>query len=80
MLEAGKNYALRVVRDPLRTYWFSYRQSITNAEAIWSQNGLEVRIGGESIPATAGHTTLLDMTPGSYIGKAEELARRINAL
>lgn len=65
VLEAGKNYALRIVRDPGRTYWFSYRQSITNLEAIWSQNGLEVRIGGESIPATGGHTTLLDMTPGS---------------
>lgn len=64
-LEAGKNYALRVVRDPSRVYWFSYRQSITNTEAIWSANGLEVRIGGESIPATAGHTTMLDMTPGS---------------
>ena len=64
-LEGGKNYALRIVRDPLRTYWLSYRQSITNAEAVWSRNGLEVRIGGESVPATAGHTTLLDMTPGS---------------
>ncbi len=64
-LEAGKNYALRVVRDPSRVYWFSYRQSIASAEAIWSNNGLEVRIGGESIPATGGHTTLLDMTPGS---------------
>lgn len=64
-LEAGKNYALRVVRDPSRVYWFSYRASITNAEAIWSDNGLEVRIGGESVPATSGHTTLLDMTPGS---------------
>lgn len=64
-LEAGKNYALRVVRDPARTYWFSYRQGITNTEAIWSANGLEVRLGGELIPATAGHTVLLDMTPGS---------------
>lgn len=64
-LEAGKNYALRVVRDPSRVYWFSYRAGITNAESIWSNNGLEVRIGGESVPATGGHTTLLDMTPGS---------------
>ncbi|MEQ2008914.1 MAG: PKD domain-containing protein, partial [Limisphaerales bacterium] len=64
-LESGKNYALRIVRDPSRVYWFSYRQSITNTEAIWSANGLEVRIGGESVPATGGHTTLLDMTPGS---------------
>ncbi|MBI5799494.1 MAG: hypothetical protein HZA92_02040 [Verrucomicrobia bacterium] len=64
-LEAGKNYALRIVRDPSRVYWFSYRQSITNTEAIWSANGLEVRIGGESVPATGGHTALLDMTPGS---------------
>jgi hypothetical protein len=64
-METGKNYALRIVRDPSRVYWLSYRQSITNTEAIWSANGLEVRLGGELIPATAGHTTLLDMTPGS---------------
>lgn len=64
-LEAGKNYALRVVRDPSRVYWFSYRASITNEESLWSNNGLEVRIGGESVPATGGHTTLFDMTPGS---------------
>jgi hypothetical protein len=64
-LDEDKRYALRIVRDPARTYWFSYRQSITNTESIWSANGLEVRIGGELIPATAGHTTLLDMTPGS---------------
>jgi hypothetical protein len=64
-LEAGKNYALRIVRDPSRVYWFSYRAGITNPESIWSNNGLEVRIGGESIVATGGHTTLLDMTPGS---------------
>ena len=64
-LEAGKNYALRIVRDPSRVYWFSYRASITNEESLWSNNGLEVRIGGESVPSTAGHTTLLDMTPGS---------------
>ncbi len=65
VLEAGKNYALRIVRDSNRTYWFSYRQSITNAESIWSSNGLEVRIGGESVMASSGHTTMLDMTPGS---------------
>lgn len=64
-LDAGKNYALRIVRDPSRVYWFSYRTGITNPESIWSNNGLEVRIGGESVPATSGHTTLLDMTPGS---------------
>ena len=64
-LDAGKNYALRIVRDPSRVYWFSYRAGITNPESIWSNNGLEVRIGGESVPATGGHTTLLDMTPGS---------------
>lgn len=64
-LEDGNQYALRIVRDPSRVYWFSFRQAITTEEAIWSNNGLEVRIGGESVPATAGHTTLLDMTPGS---------------
>jgi hypothetical protein len=64
-LEPGKHYALRVERDPNRTYWFSFRQDITGPGALWSQNGLEVRIGGESFVASSGHTTLLDTTPGS---------------
>ena len=65
-VEPGKNYALRVVRDPTHTYWFSFRQGITNtAEGHWSTNGLEVRFGAESVLASAGNTILLDMTPGS---------------
>ncbi len=64
-LESGKSYALRCVRDASRTYWFDFRQAITNVDAVWSQNGLEVHLGGESFSATAGQTTLLDMTPGS---------------
>ncbi|HUS35726.1 MAG TPA: PKD domain-containing protein [Verrucomicrobiae bacterium] len=64
-LEAGKFYAARILRDASRVYWLSFRQAITNAESVWSQNGLEVRFGGESTIATSGHTTLIDMTPGS---------------
>ena len=65
-LEAEKNYALRIVRDPTHTYWFSFRQGYTNTpEAVWSQNGLEVRFGAESVLSSAGNTVMLDMTPGS---------------
>ncbi|MDB6130710.1 MAG: hypothetical protein JWM04_1817, partial [Verrucomicrobiales bacterium] len=64
-LEEGNNYAARIIRDPSRVYWLSFRQAITNTEGLWSQNGLEVHLGGESTIATSGHTTLIDMTPGS---------------
>ena len=64
-LESGNRYAIRLPRDPYRVYWLNYRQSITGADAVWSTNGLEVRFGGESMKATSGQTTLLDMTPGS---------------
>ncbi len=65
VLDAGSNYALRIARDASYTYWFDYRQAITNSDSKWSQNGLEVHFGGESIRATSGTTMLLDMTPGS---------------
>ncbi len=32
---------------------------------MWSNNGLEVHLGGESVHTSAGYTTLIDMTPGS---------------
>jgi hypothetical protein len=64
-LEAGKNYAMKIVRDPSHTYWYDFRQAITNTDAVWSQNGLEVRFGGDPFFASSGHTTLIDMTPGS---------------
>jgi hypothetical protein len=64
-LSPGTRHAIRLPRDPYRTYWLGYRQSITGTDAVWSNNGLEVRFGGENIASTAGNTTLLDMTPGS---------------
>lgn len=65
-VEAGKSYAMRIARDSSYTYWFDFRQAITNfPDAKWSQNGLEVHYGGESPRATSGNTMLLDMTPGS---------------
>jgi hypothetical protein len=64
-LEAGKYYAMKIVRDSSHTYWYGFRQAITNVDAIWSQNGLEVHFGGEPFAASSGHTTLIDMTPGS---------------
>lgn len=64
-LEAGKNYAMRIVRDPTHTYWFDYRQAITGDDAAWSNNGLEVQFGAEIYEANAGNTLMFDMTPGS---------------
>ena len=65
-LQAGSNYALRIVRDSSFTYWFDFRQAITNLpDSKWSQSGLEVLFGGESGRAMSGTTMLLDMTPGS---------------
>ena len=66
VVEAGKNYALRVSRDSAYTYWFSFRQAITNLpDSKWSQSGLEVRYGGESARASSGATMMWDTTPGS---------------
>lgn len=81
-VDAGKYYALRIARDPSYTYWFSFRQAITNLpDSKWSQSGLEVRFGGESIRATSGTAMLWDMTPGSrgyittnYIGNGPVFA------
>jgi hypothetical protein len=64
-VEPGKEYAIRITKDPLRNYWFDYRQAITGQDAIWSANGLLVHFGGESIVASADQTTLIDTTPGS---------------
>ncbi len=65
-LEAGKNYALRLARDSSYTYWFDFRQAITNLpDAKWSQHGLEVHYGAESPRASSGATILWDMTPDS---------------
>jgi len=65
-VESNKYYALRIARDQSYTYWFSFRQAITNLpDSKWSQGGLEVRYGGENIRATSGTAMLWDMTPGS---------------
>ena len=41
--EAGKQYALRIVRDPLHTYWFEHRQNIAGQDAMWAANDLSVQ-------------------------------------
>jgi len=63
--EAGKQYAMRIVRDPLHTYWFEHRQSIVGQDAQWAANGLIVNFGAEHFLSTSGDTLMLDMTPGS---------------
>lgn len=62
----GTNYAMRIARDSSYTYWFDFRQAITNPpDSKWSRNGLEVHFGAESPRASSGATVLWDMTPGS---------------
>lgn len=63
---AGLNYALRIPRDAGNTYWFYFRQAITNLpDAKWTLNGLEVIFGSDNPQSTSGTTVLWDMTPGS---------------
>ena len=65
-VDAGKNHAMRIARDASSTYWFDFRQAITNLpDAKWSQNGLEVHFGAESPRSSSGATVLWDMTPDS---------------
>ncbi|MFM2293687.1 MAG: hypothetical protein RLZZ350_100 [Verrucomicrobiota bacterium] len=65
-VDAGKNYALRIARDASATYWFDFRQAITNLpDSKWSQGGLEVHYGADSPRSSSGATVLWDMTPGS---------------
>jgi hypothetical protein len=65
-VEVGKNYAMRIARDANSTYWFDFRQAITNIpDAKWSQSGLEVHFGAESARSSSGATVLWDMTPDS---------------
>ena len=62
----GTNYALRIPRDSGHTYWFDFRQAITNApDAKWSQNGLEVHYGADNPQTSSGATILWDTTPGT---------------
>ncbi len=63
--ESGKKYAMRIVRDPLHTYWFEHRQSITGPDAGWAANGLSRQFGAEHFLSTSGDTHMLDMTPGN---------------
>jgi len=64
-VEAGKAYALRVVRDPVTVYWLAFRQAVGDATSPWAKNGLEIRIGGEHPLTASGTTLLLDTTPMS---------------
>ncbi|NMV39440.1 adenylosuccinate lyase [Ralstonia insidiosa] len=75
-----------VLAEPVQTVMRRYGianpyeqlKELTRGKGI-SREALRDFIGTLAIPEDA-RKLLLDMTPGSYIGKAEELARRINAL
>jgi len=75
-----------VLAEPVQTVMRRYGianpyeqlKELTRGKGI-SREALREFIGTLAIPEDA-RQLLLDMTPASYIGKAEELARRINAL
>ncbi|KHK50623.1 adenylosuccinate lyase [Ralstonia sp. A12] len=75
-----------VLAEPVQTVMRRYGianpyeqlKELTRGKGI-SREALREFIGTLAIPEDA-RKLLLDMTPGSYIGKAEELARRINTL
>ncbi|MGM3273507.1 adenylosuccinate lyase [Ralstonia sp. 24A2] len=75
-----------VLAEPVQTVMRRYGianpyeqlKELTRGKGI-SREALRDFIGTLAIPEDA-RKLLLDMTPASYIGKAEELARRINAL
>ena len=75
-----------VLAEPVQTVMRRYGianpyeqlKELTRGKGI-SREALRDFIGTLAIPEDA-RKLLLDMTPGSYIGKAEELARRINVL
>jgi adenylosuccinate lyase len=72
-----------VLAEPVQTVMRRYGianpyeqlKELTRGKGI-SREALREFIGTLAIPEDA-RKRLLDMTPGSYIGKAEELARRI---
>ncbi len=73
-IESGRLYALRMRKDVVREYWFSYRQGFPDNP--WFSNGLEVdwNLGVESIPGVSagqGNNVLIDTTPDTTYGKQD---------
>jgi uncharacterized delta-60 repeat protein len=73
-IEQGRIYAMRMRKDVLREYWFSYRQGLPNNP--WFSNGLEVdwNYGVESTPGVGvgqGNNVLIDTTPDTTYGKQD---------
>jgi len=73
-IEPGRLYALRMRKDVVREYWFSYRQGFPDNP--WFSNGLEVdwNIGVESTPGVSagqGNNVLIDTTPDTTFGKQD---------
>ncbi len=67
-LEPSKFYAMKIVKDAMRTYWGEFRQLYTgNTTRPWADKGL---ILGWNFPSGSGsNIQLIDTTPGSPYGK-----------
>ena len=72
-ISEGRHYALRMRKDALREYWFSYRQGFPDNP--WSANGLEVdwNLGGMTLGRlrSIGNNVLIDTTPDTTYGKED---------
>lgn len=59
----GRLYAMRMIKDLRREYWFSYRQGHPNNP--WYSSGIEVDFN------LGGNNVLVDTTPGSTFGRED---------
>lgn len=60
----GTFLALRLAHDASNSFWFEFRQAVSNNP--WAMSGLVVHSGGEEVLASGGSPMQLDMTPGSH--------------
>ncbi|MGC4016590.1 MAG: Calx-beta domain-containing protein [Luteolibacter sp.] len=70
ILDPALSYGLKIVKDPLRTYYAEVRQlSDADTNQPWQANGL--RLEWKYSSGGGGNDQLIDTTPGSINGKAD---------
>ncbi|BCU78329.1 hypothetical protein llg_30440 [Luteolibacter sp. LG18] len=70
VLDPARSYGLKIVKDPLRTYYAEVRQlSDADANQPWQANG--IRLEWKYPSGGGSNNQLIDTTPGSINGKAD---------
>ncbi|MFD0893583.1 DUF1349 domain-containing protein [Luteolibacter ambystomatis] len=70
ILDPALSYGLKIVKDPLRTYYAEVRQlSDADANQPWQSNG--IRLEWKYPSGGGSNNQLIDTTPGSINGKAD---------